>query len=215
MGFDVLLWQSLASVAVPGLTINLAVSISSYRNHFYKLSLWLSRICYLVVCFLVFPSRTSEGESVENVRSLAIAVRRALSALRGKCDRCFSARFLCNGMVAKSRASYCREAIRQMFPNAIFSKKHLVIRCWQTFPFRKNRSLNNDHAPEMNQNSRIPGPASDRCPGASHRAVCSRVLPVHQRPTRAVPTWYSHKRDEPNNASCCCRSELRTINTDT
>lgn len=25
MGFDVLLWQSLASVAVPGLTINLAV----------------------------------------------------------------------------------------------------------------------------------------------------------------------------------------------
>lgn len=28
MGFDVLLWQSLASVAVPGLTINLAVSIS-------------------------------------------------------------------------------------------------------------------------------------------------------------------------------------------
>lgn len=35
MGFDVLLWQSLASVAVPGLTINLAVSISSYRNYFY------------------------------------------------------------------------------------------------------------------------------------------------------------------------------------
>ena len=28
MGFDVLLWQSLASVAVPGLTINLAASIS-------------------------------------------------------------------------------------------------------------------------------------------------------------------------------------------
>lgn len=27
MGFDVLLWQSLASVAVPGLTINLAVSL--------------------------------------------------------------------------------------------------------------------------------------------------------------------------------------------
>lgn len=26
MGFDVLLWQTLASVAVPGLTINLAVS---------------------------------------------------------------------------------------------------------------------------------------------------------------------------------------------
>ncbi|CAM9721657.1 unnamed protein product, partial [Laminaria digitata] len=30
MGFDVLLWQSLASVAVPGLTINLAVSLCRY-----------------------------------------------------------------------------------------------------------------------------------------------------------------------------------------
>ena len=40
--------------------------------------------------------------------------------------------------------------------------------------------------------------------------ACSTSLPA---PFRAVFTWYSHERDPPNNASCCCRSELRTINT--
>ena len=56
------------------------------------------------------------------------------------------------------------------------------------------------------QNSRIPGPANDRCPGASHGPcllACSTSLPA---PFRAVSTWYSHKRDQPNNA-CCCRSD--------
>ena len=37
--------------------------------------------------------------------------------------------------------------------------------------------------------------------------ACSTSLPA---PSRAVSTWYLHKRDQPNNASCCCQSKLRT-----
>ena len=58
------------------------------------------------------------------------------------------------------------------------------------------------------QNSRIPGPGSDRCPGASHGPclfACSTSLPA---PFRVVSTWYSHKRDQPNSARCCCRRDV-------
>ena len=37
--------------------------------------------------------------------------------------------------------------------------------------------------------------------------ACSTSL---LEPSRAVSIWYPHKRDQPKNASCCCRSKVRT-----
>ena len=57
------------------------------------------------------------------------------------------------------------------------------------------------------ENPRIPGPASGRCSDASYGPclfACSTSLPA---PFRAVSTWYSHKRDQPNSARCCYRSD--------
>ena len=55
----------------------------------------------------------------------------------------------------------------------------------------------------LSQNSRIPGPASDRCPSASASNgpclfACSTSLPAL---FRAVSTWYSHKRDQVNSSA--------------
>ena len=40
--------------------------------------------------------------------------------------------------------------------------------------------------------------------------ACATSLPA---PSRAVSSWYPHKRDQPNNASCCCQSKLGTYST--
>ena len=70
---------------------------------------------------------------------------------------------------------------------------------------------------EIARNHEMPGPASDRCPAAKGAALSVRVfyqsstsLPA---PCRVVSIWYSHKRELPKNASCCCQSKLRTTDS--
>ena len=54
------------------------------------------------------------------------------------------------------------------------------------------------------ENSRIPGPASDHCPGPRHGpCLFARVLPVCQdRSVRYPLTWYSHKQQARSVKQC-------------
>ena len=68
------------------------------------------------------------------------------------------------------------------------------------------------------ENSRIPGPASDHCPGPRHGpCLFARVLPVCQDRSVRYPlgTPTNNKRDQLNSARCCCRSDYVFITTDT
>ena len=53
--------------------------------------------------------------------------------------------------------------------------------------------------------------SSERSLSSCKQQLClfaySTSLPA---PSRAVCTWYSHMRGQPNNASCCCQSKIRT-----